>query len=107
MNPPSSSARRTLTRLARWALRGMVPLAILFHLLAPERHLLLFVISALGSIPLAGAMGHATEALAQRFGSGIGGIRNATFGSAAEHSTAVLVARKDKMNLAISFYFLR
>jgi len=44
----------------------------------------LFVCSAIGIIPLAGLMGHSTEALACRLGVGIGGLLNATFGNAAE-----------------------
>jgi Ca2+:H+ antiporter len=43
-----------------------------------------FVCAAIAIIPLAGIMGHATEALAARLGAGIGGLMNATFGNAAE-----------------------
>ncbi len=43
-----------------------------------------FVLAALGLIPLAGLIGFATEALAERLGHGIGGLLNATFGNAAE-----------------------
>src|SRR6478736_2693939 len=45
---------------------------------------LLFVLSALAIIPLAGLMGEATEQLAHRLGPGVGGLLNATFGNAAE-----------------------
>jgi Ca2+:H+ antiporter len=41
-------------------------------------------------IPLAGLMGRATEALAERLGPGIGGLLNATFGNAAELILALL-----------------
>ena len=44
----------------------------------------LFVLSSLAIIPLAGLIGEATEALADRLGPGIGGLLNATFGNAAE-----------------------
>ncbi len=44
----------------------------------------LFVCAALGIIPVAGWIGHATEALAARVGAGLGGLLNATFGNAAE-----------------------
>jgi len=44
----------------------------------------LFVVSALGIIPLAGWMGQATEQLAERTGAGVGALLNATFGNAAE-----------------------
>ena len=44
----------------------------------------LFLCAALGIIPVAGWIGHATEALAARVGAGLGGLLNATFGNAAE-----------------------
>jgi Ca2+:H+ antiporter len=44
----------------------------------------IFFISGLAIVPLAGLMGRATEALADRLGEGIGGLLNATFGNAAE-----------------------
>jgi Ca2+:H+ antiporter len=44
----------------------------------------LFVLSALAIIPLAGMIGEATEALAEQLGPGVGGLLNATFGNAAE-----------------------
>jgi len=43
-----------------------------------------FVLAALGLIPLAGLIGLSTEALAERLGPRIGGLLNATFGNAAE-----------------------
>jgi Ca2+:H+ antiporter len=46
--------------------------------------LVVFVLAALGLVPLAGLIGLATEALAERLGSAIGGLLNATFGNAAE-----------------------
>ncbi len=61
-----------------------VPLAIALELLVPERHLLVFLASALAIVPLAGWMGRATEQLAVRLGEGVGGLLNATFGNAAE-----------------------
>ncbi len=61
-----------------------VPIAIGLEFLAPERHLLVFVASALAIVPLAGWLGHATEQLATRLGEGVGGLLNATFGNAAE-----------------------
>jgi Ca2+:H+ antiporter len=61
-----------------------VPITIALEALAPERHLLVFVASALAIVPLAGWLGHATEQLATRLGEGVGGLLNATFGNAAE-----------------------
>src|SRR5579872_6606431 len=60
-----------------------VPVAIIADALhtAP---LALFVLASLGLVPLAGLIGLATEALAERLGHAIGGLLNATFGNAAE-----------------------
>ena len=61
----------------------LVPVAILLELLhgAPVA---VFLVAALGIVPLAGVMGRATDALSERAGPGIGGLLNATFGNAAE-----------------------
>jgi Ca2+:H+ antiporter len=69
-----------------------VPVAIgldLVHATAAWR----FLAAALAIIPLAGVMGEATEDLAHRFGSGIGGLLNATFGNAAELILALFALR--------------
>lgn len=60
-----------------------VPVAVIADVLhtAP---LALFVLASLGLVPLAGLIGLATEALAERLGHAIGGLLNATFGNAAE-----------------------
>lgn len=46
--------------------------------------LAVFLLAALGLVPLAGLIGSATEALAERVGPKVGGLLNATFGNAAE-----------------------
>ena len=43
-----------------------VPVAIGLEVLAPERHLLVFLASSLALLPLAAWMGQATEQLAER-----------------------------------------
>lgn len=50
----------------------------------------LFIVSGLAIVPLAGWLGRATEHLANRSGAGIGGLLNATFGNAAELIIALL-----------------
>src|SRR5712671_7480823 len=70
-----------------------VPIAIGLELLAPDRHLLVFVTSSLALLPLAGWMGRATEQLAERMGEGVGGLLNATFGNAAELIIALAALR--------------
>ena len=47
----------------------------------------IFGVSALAILPLAGLMGRATEELAVRTSSTIGGLLNATFGNATELSS--------------------
>jgi len=66
-----------------------IPLALLVRLLhLPE--LALFITSALAIVPLAKILGTATEELAARVGSGLGGLLNATFGNATELIIAVI-----------------
>ena len=60
-----------------------VPAAILAEALHTPP-LLIFVLAALGLVPLAGLIGLSTEVLAERLGHGIGGLLNASFGNAAE-----------------------
>ena len=45
---------------------------------------LIFLASAIAIVPLAGWLGHATEALATHLGAAVGGLLNATFGNANE-----------------------
>jgi len=49
----------------------------------------IFIVSALGIIPLAGLLGKATEHLSEHVGPGVGGLLNATFGNAAELIIAI------------------
>jgi Ca2+:H+ antiporter len=51
----------------------------------------MFVGAGVGIVPLAGLIGKATEALAARAGTGVGGLLNATFGNAAELIIAVVI----------------
>jgi Ca2+:H+ antiporter len=53
-----------------------------------------FALAALAIIPLARAMGEATEQLAARLGAGIGGLLNATFGNAAELIIALIALHR-------------
>jgi Ca2+:H+ antiporter len=72
-----------------------VPIAIALRFLPSlENPTALFIVSCLAIIPLAGWMGRATEHLAERLGSGIGGLLNATFGNAAELIIALFALSK-------------
>jgi Ca2+:H+ antiporter len=59
----------------------------------------LFICSAIAIIPVAGWIGHATEALAARVGEGVGGLLNATFGNAAELIIAGIALSKGLTNV--------
>jgi Ca2+:H+ antiporter len=60
-----------------------VPAAVVLELVHGDP-VLIFVVSALAILPLAGLIGHATEELAARSGPQIGGLLNATFGNVTE-----------------------
>ena len=71
-----------------------VPVAFAFRYVPSWRNdTVLFVVSALAIIPIAGWMGQATEQLAHRMGEGIGGLLNASFGNAAELIIALMALR--------------
>jgi Ca2+:H+ antiporter len=72
---------------------AFVPAAIILHYAADISPLLMFTLSALGIIPLAGALGQATDELCACVGPRAGGLINATMGNATE--------------LIISFFALR
>ncbi len=61
-----------------------VPVALIASLLFHVAGVPMFILSALGIIPLAKVLGTATEELSSRVGSGIGGLINSTFGNATE-----------------------
>jgi Ca2+:H+ antiporter len=70
-----------------------VPIAAVLELLHAGA-VWIFLSSCLAIIPLAGIMGSATEKLAERAGSGIGGLLNATFGNAAELIIAIVAMNR-------------
>jgi Ca2+:H+ antiporter len=72
----------------------LVPAAIALEFLKPDAHTLIFIVSALAIIPLAGWLGTATEQLAHHTGEGIGGLLNATFGNAAELIIAIMAVNR-------------
>src|SRR4051794_28678990 len=70
-----------------------VPAAIILHYLVPTPPLIMFIVSALGIIPLAGALGEATEELGEHLGERAGGLLNATMGNATELIIAFFALR--------------
>ena len=69
-----------------------VPVAFVLHF-AHRSPLAIFLFAALAIIPLAGALGNATEALAVYSGPTMGGILNATMGNATEMIIAFFALR--------------
>jgi len=76
-----------------------VPVAFVAEYALHAHPVLIFVLSCLAVIPLAGLMGHATEALAEQMGAGLGGLLNATFGNAAELIIAIIALRAGYFDL--------
>ena len=84
--------------LWRRALLLAVPAAIAANLMHLPP-LVVFGLSCLGVLPLAGYMGDATEHLAVRTGPTIGGLLNATFGNAAELIIAIVALQAGLVEL--------
>jgi len=77
-----------------------LPVALALRYVPGWRHdTMLFVASALGIVPLAGWMGHATEQLARRMGQGVGGLLNASFGNAAELILALIALQAGRIEV--------
>src|SRR5438045_4502181 len=71
-----------------WLL-AFVPVVLAAQKLKPEAHTLLFVLSVLAIIPLAGLLSHATESVAAKTGDSVGGLLNATLGNLTELVIAI------------------
>lgn len=72
--------------MLRWVWRAcwlLVPIAFVVHRVY-HQETAAFILACLSLVPLARAMGDATEELAERLGPAAGGLLNATFGNAAE-----------------------
>ncbi|MBI5563677.1 MAG: cation transporter, partial [Chloroflexi bacterium] len=81
----------------KWLL-AFAPIALIAEL-AHWGDLIIFATSALAVIPLAGLMGVATEALAEKTGPRIGGLLNATLGNAAELIITLFAIRAGLLDL--------
>lgn len=89
---------RTIGAMWNYILLGFVPVAVLLEVIhAPA--VWIFLVSALALLPLAGLMGRATEELAARAGSTVGGLLNATFGNAAELIIAAVALMAGKIEI--------
>src|SRR5438477_3561700 len=70
-----------------------VPVVFAAAKLRPEAHTLLFVLSVLAIVPLAGLLSHATESVAAKTGDAVGGLLNATLGNLTELVIALTALR--------------
>ena len=76
-----------------------VPVVLIAAKLAPSAHTLLFVLSVLATIPLAGLLSHATESVAEKTGDAVGGLLNATLGNLTELVIAIVALRAGQYTL--------
>jgi Ca2+:H+ antiporter len=75
-----------------WML-ALVPVALIAAKVVPAAHTLLFVLSILAIVPLAGLLSRATESVAEKTGDTIGGLLNATLGNLTELVIAAAALR--------------
>jgi Ca2+:H+ antiporter len=100
--PPPSPPRLPPVGNSLFTLRNALLLALPGSILASYLHApasVVFVLSGIGVLPLAGYMGEATEHLAARTGPAAGGFLNATFGNAAELIIAIVALRAGLVEL--------
>lgn len=90
---------------------GLGPFLLLLSLLIPVviflelthgNPILIFITAALGIIPMAGMIGHATEELADKVGERAGGLLNATLGNAAELIISISALRAGLITLVLA-----
>lgn len=74
-------------------LLAFVPVVLATAKLKPEAHTLLFLLSVLAIVPLAGLLSRATESVAAKTGDAVGGLLNATLGNLTELVIALTALR--------------
>ena len=83
----------------RWLL-ALVPISLALEYLFHAPPTLIFVVAVLAIVPLASLVKDATEEVAARLGSTIGGLLNVSFGNAAELILALFVLRAGEVTVA-------
>ena len=76
-----------------------VPLVFVAAALWPDAHAVLFILSVVAIVPLAGLLSHATEAVAAKTGDAAGGLLNATLGNLTELVIALTALRAGQYTL--------
>ncbi|MFQ5688680.1 MAG: calcium/proton exchanger [Gemmatimonadota bacterium] len=92
-------ARPRTAQLLLSLLFVFVPISVTLEYALHARPVVVFACAALGIVPLAGLMGMATERLAERLGSVLGGLLNATLGNASELIISVVALRAGLIDL--------
>ena len=95
--PPTDRAWLNADRAFLAALVVFFPLCVVSHFYWPGP--ITFALCCLAIIPLARWMGTATEVLAHKLGSGLGGLMNASFGNAAELIIAIAALRSGQVEV--------
>jgi Ca2+:H+ antiporter len=90
----SGPERASWLQMGIYALLVFVPIALAVRFFHLGGELWFFITASAAIIPLAKILGTATEELAVRVGSGIGGLLNATFGNAVEMIIAFFALRE-------------
>jgi len=81
-----------------WLLAA-VPLVFVAAVLWPDAHAVLFILSVIAIVPLAGLLSHATESVAAKTGDAAGGLLNATLGNLTELVIALTALRAGQYTL--------
>ena len=76
-----------------------VPVVFVAEKLRPESHTLVFLLSVVAIVPLAGLLARATESVAAKTGDAIGGLLNATLGNLTELVIAIAALRAGMFDL--------
>ncbi len=76
-----------------------VPVVLVAEHAIPDSHVLLFALSVVAIVPLAGFLSHATEAVAARTGDAVGGLLSATLGNLTELVIAFTALRAGMFDL--------
>lgn len=78
-----------------------IPAAIILEL-SHVNPIIIFVVAAVGVVPLAGMIGQGTESLAEKMGQRMGGLLNATLGNAAELIISLVALRAGLVSLVLA-----
>jgi Ca2+:H+ antiporter len=85
----------------KWLL-FFVPVATVMHFVLPNNHGIVFVVAVVALIPLAAALGEATEHVAYHAGDAVGGLLNSTFGNLPELLILTAILRSGLVDMVLA-----